>query len=122
MKDGRIPKDILYGELATGRRPVGRPALRFRDVCKRDMRCTDIDPAGWEQLAADRSVWRHAVKVGLAKGQAKRHMQLETKRQKRKEKPKTLNSSPFICPNCGRDCHAKIGLISHTRRCTPPQD
>ena len=25
MKDGRIPKNLLYGELATGKRPTGRP-------------------------------------------------------------------------------------------------
>ncbi|KAI8496811.1 hypothetical protein Bbelb_254660 [Branchiostoma belcheri] len=68
MEDGRIPKDILYGELVTGRRPVGRPALRFRDVCKRDMKCTDSDPASWEQLAADRSEWRHTVKRGAHPG------------------------------------------------------
>jgi hypothetical protein len=30
MQDGRIPKDILYSELATGSRPVGRPILRYR--------------------------------------------------------------------------------------------
>ena len=34
MKDGRIPKDLLYVELATGKRPTGRPQLRFKDVCK----------------------------------------------------------------------------------------
>ena len=34
----RIPKDILYGELATGTRPIGRPILCFKDVCKRDQR------------------------------------------------------------------------------------
>ena len=27
MEDGRIPKDMLYGELATGSRPTGRPTL-----------------------------------------------------------------------------------------------
>ena len=32
MKDGRIPKDFLYGELAIGERPTGRPQLRFKDV------------------------------------------------------------------------------------------
>ena len=44
MKDGRIPKDILYGELAFGKRPRGRPQLRYKDVCKRDMRALEIDP------------------------------------------------------------------------------
>ena len=30
MKDGRIPKDILYGELATGHRPESRSVLQAR--------------------------------------------------------------------------------------------
>ena len=34
MKDGRLPKDLLYGNLATGQRPTGRPQLCFKDVCK----------------------------------------------------------------------------------------
>ena len=33
MEDGRIPKDILYGEMALGRRTTGRPHLRYKDVC-----------------------------------------------------------------------------------------
>ena len=34
MEDGKIPKDIFYdGEP----RPPGRPSLRFKDVCKRDL-------------------------------------------------------------------------------------
>jgi len=32
MKDGRIPKDLLYGELAEGKRPTGRPLLRYKDT------------------------------------------------------------------------------------------
>ena len=37
MEDGRLPKDVLYGELTSGSRPVGRPMLRYKDVCKGDM-------------------------------------------------------------------------------------
>ena len=37
MEDGRIPKDLVYGELATGKRPTGRPHLRFKEICKRDL-------------------------------------------------------------------------------------
>ena len=43
MEDGRIPKDILYGELALGRRTTGRPHLRYKDVCARDMKAVGID-------------------------------------------------------------------------------
>ena len=32
MEDGRIPKDIIYSDLAMGRRTIGRPHLRYKDV------------------------------------------------------------------------------------------
>ena len=58
MNDGRIPKDLLYGELSAGKRNLGRPQLRYRDVCKRDMKELSIDKNKWEELATDRSKWR----------------------------------------------------------------
>ena len=45
MEDGRIPKDLLFGELATGTRPLGRPSLRFKDICKQDLKDCRIEPA-----------------------------------------------------------------------------
>ena len=53
MEDGQIPKDILYGELASGQRGIGCPQLRYKDACKRDMRALDININSWEELAAD---------------------------------------------------------------------
>ena len=35
---GRIPKDILYGDLASGKRTKGRPQLRYKDICRIDMK------------------------------------------------------------------------------------
>ena len=43
MADGRIPKDLLYGELSRGARSRGRPRLRFKDTCKRDLKSASID-------------------------------------------------------------------------------
>ena len=43
MNDGRIPKDILYGELAT-------PRLRYKDICLSDMKALDIDAESWRTL------------------------------------------------------------------------
>ena len=40
---GRILKDILYGELATGSRAARKPVPLYKDVCKRDMRAGNID-------------------------------------------------------------------------------
>ena len=71
MGDGRIPKDVLYGQLATGHRPAGHPALRFKDVCKHDLKLADIDPGSWEQIADYRSAWRSAVRKGLRTGEDK---------------------------------------------------
>jgi hypothetical protein len=38
MEDGRIPKDILYGELSSWKRCTGHPKLWYKDVVKRDMK------------------------------------------------------------------------------------
>ena len=54
MKDGRIPKDLLYGKLATGKRPTGRPQLRFKDESKRDLQALSINTDFWEVTATDR--------------------------------------------------------------------
>ena len=64
MDKGRSPKDLLYGELVEGTRPARRPRLRFKDVCKRDMKTCHIDINTWEACAEDRATWRLLVKQG----------------------------------------------------------
>lgn len=119
MDDGRIPKDILYGELASGRRSTGRPQLRYKDVVKRDMKALDINTATWEGAAADRATWRRTLKEHLKTGEEKLMNAAADKRALRKERntsdqPETTHK----CDTCGRDCHSRIGLHSHKRRCS----
>ena len=71
MEDGRIPKDILYVELASGTRTRGHPQLRYNDVCKRDMKALDINTESWEDLAADRLMWRNTLNQHLKTGEEK---------------------------------------------------
>ena len=121
MGNGPILKDVLYGDLATGHHPAGRLALRFKDVCKRDLKLADIDPGTWEQIAGDRSAWRSAVRKGVRSGEHKQNRLLEDKRQRMKECQESLDStqpSTFHCTTCDRDCHSRIGLVSHARRCS----
>ena len=47
----------LSGELTTGCRPIGRTALRFKYVCKRDLKLTVMETESWESLALDSAGW-----------------------------------------------------------------
>ena len=115
MQDGRISKDILYGELATGSRPGGRPVLRYKIVCKQDMKTGNINPADWEATAADHSNWRLAVRVGIQTSELNRVEQWEEKRQRRRQRVASASTEPgavYTCSNCNKACHSRIGLYS----------
>lgn len=64
MGPGRIPTDLLYGELAEGSRLTGCPLLRYKDICKKDMKLSDINVGMWESHAEDHSTWHLVVKRG----------------------------------------------------------
>ena len=106
MKDS-IPKDLLYGELATGKRPTGQPQLCFKNVCKRDLQALDINTDSWEVIATDRDAWRYTVKVGLSQYEETQLVKSEEKMLHKKTA--CLASRPitaFTCSECGRDCHS----------------
>ena len=123
MPDGRIPKDVLYGELATGGRSVGRPFLRFKDVCKRDMKFAEMDVNSWESVAADRRLWRGAVESAVAGAERKRSIAAAAKRNRRHVRQTDLTGTDqvtsFPCGRCGKICRSRIGLYSHSRVCQP---
>ena len=82
MQDGRIPKDILYGELETSTRPTGRPHLCFKDVCKKDIKPSSITLADLESTVADRDSWRLNVKSSVRLNEEKRLAEWEDKRRR----------------------------------------
>ena len=122
MEDGRLPKDILYGQLATGTRRVGRPSLRFKDACKRDMKACNIPPDSWELQTKDRIAWRQRVGKGIADANARRGQLAAEKRDRKKCASATLaaQTSQYACTKCDRDCHSRFSLYSHSRRCQEP--
>lgn len=66
MEEDRIPKLVFFGELSIGKRPKGRPRLRYKDTIKRDLKDFAIPSNTWEQLAADRPTWRASIRAGTS--------------------------------------------------------
>ena len=118
MEDGRIPKDILYGELASGKRSVGCLQLRYKDVCKRDLKTQDINIQCCEDMAADRNSWRSTLQRQLKAGEEQIQTLAEEKRARRKARTSEADPATIhTCVRCGKVCLSEIGLSSHSRRC-----
>ena len=96
MEDGHIPKVILLGELATGQRSIGCLQLRFKDVCKRDMRTLDINTESWEDLAADSGSWKNTFHKQLMLGKEKLIVVEDEQRARRKD-PTTRPETTHRC-------------------------
>jgi hypothetical protein len=60
MVEGRGVYRVLVGR-PEGKRPLGRPRLRWEDNIKLDLRERGIDGANWMWLAQDRVQWRTFV-------------------------------------------------------------
>ena len=102
MANGSIPKDMLYRELVTGTRTVGRPYLRYRDTCKRDMKVAGMDTTTWEAAADDRGQWRAVVKAGMRRGEENRYVHEAVKRERGEEE---ANVFPPRTPSSTNDLH-----------------
>ncbi|XP_076052767.1 uncharacterized protein LOC143032184 [Oratosquilla oratoria] len=58
MPENRLPRQILYGELAEGRRSVGRQRKRYKDCLKANLKKCGIQPMQLETLTEDRDEWK----------------------------------------------------------------
>ena len=52
---------MLYSELVDGTRKRGLPTLRFKDVCKRELKSLNFGTDKWEELVNDRDKWRSSI-------------------------------------------------------------
>ena len=122
MDESRLPRILLYSELASGTRPVGRPKKRWKDQLKHSLRSCNIEPLQFEALANNRPLWRSTVREGVQHFEAERTRKREEKRARR-HRPPEPNAPRFLCHFCPRICGSRIGLHSHERthrRETPP--
>ena len=87
------------------------------------MKALEINTVSWEDLAADRMMWRGTLNQHLKTGKKKLVNAEVAKRACRKvrnssNRPETRHKCNF----CGRDCFFYIGLHSHKRRCNNQTD
>ena len=96
MADEQIPKQLLYGELAEGKRSHGGQKKLFKDCLK----AFGIDTASWETLAQDRSPWCSAIQKGSQTAELRRTAEAQKKRELRKTRAVSTGSSAptHACP------------------------
>ena len=58
LEDNRLPKQLMFGELASGKRKQGRPLKRFKDCIKARISNGEITPKELEPRTHDRTGWR----------------------------------------------------------------
>ena len=85
MENDRPTKMLLYGELAEGTRPVGRPKLRYKDTCKNALKCGGILDV-WKDSVNNRLEWRNSVKVVCGKVNERRVKRYEKRRDQRRRR------------------------------------
>jgi len=121
LDDNRIPKQLLYGEIATGTRPNHKPKQRYKDSLKGTPKKVGISADSWEDIAVeDKGKWRQLTheKVKLFEESRVKHAVLKCSVRKRTENYQELlgsDSSYQPCPQCDRICLSKAGLTSHLR-------
>ena len=85
MADDRIPKQLLYGRLASGRGSKGNYATYINQV-RRILVAGGIPPKDLETLAKPRADWRTRSKAAIVKAEGDRINRLKEKRQLRKHR------------------------------------
>jgi len=117
MPPTRLPRTIMYGELAEGTRPLGRPKYRYKDQAKASFRSIGLDHTTWEEEASERGQWRGAVSRGVDEFEEDRVRTECRKRVARHERRiRADQPEPTLpCDYCNRLFQTHLGLSSHVR-------
>ena len=114
MLDSRIPKQLLYGQLAEIGRSQGSQRKRYKHHLCLTLKSCDISNSSWESVASDRLQWRHlwynskisvspAWTIVVHAGRTKQGRQ--------------IGLNIFSCMTCGRTCTSQIGMYAHQKQC-----
>ncbi|XP_076042228.1 uncharacterized protein LOC143026112 [Oratosquilla oratoria] len=109
----RLPRKILYSELAEGTRRAGKPRKRYNDHMKTTLKKCAITPSNLEDLGSNRQGWHNICHQGSEQLTTNINRTAE-QRHLRRHAPQKAEGH-FPCNICGRIYKSKIGLISHQK-------
>ena len=109
MPDSRIPKQLLYRQLADSARSQGGQRKRYKDHLRLTLKSCDISNSSWESIASDRLQWRHLCHSSLIQFENHRIASPDDRRTRRKNQARASNPTVNIlsCMTCCRTCRIR---------------
>ena len=84
MEDNRLKKQLMFGELAYGKRMQGRPLKRFKDCVKASISHAEIITKELEARTHDRTEWRALTRHAMDTFEERRRPPIEEEQERRK--------------------------------------
>jgi len=103
MDASRLPKVIFCGELKQGKPDRGAPKKHFKDQLKRQLSLAKIEHSEWEQVAADRALWRATTKEAAWQFEEESWQQIPNAREESKYLHNPRNSQHRTKSSSARD-------------------
>ena len=119
MDDGRLPRQLFYGEMWEGKRSTLKPKKRFKDT-KYYLKQSGLPVDQWKKMASDRSKWWKLIYKSTESFENSCMQYSTYKRLIRKGEqgpapgPQSYHAN---CDICGKLCLSLAGLKSHLRKC-----
>ena len=117
MEDGRICKGILYGELASSKRPTGHPHVQYTDVVS--LTSQDAVSTRGKAKAQNQYCWKQEQRYGLNKSDKNVKHLAQAKHSRRTMEKLQLRLTTDVAHVAV--FHSQVGLCSHSCRCSTAQ-
>lgn len=75
----------FFGELLQGKRPIGAPKKRYKDVLKASLKRVKINTRSWQTDALHRSSWRAKCRMAVVVFEEVKIDALKAKRARKKQ-------------------------------------
>ena len=109
IDDGRLPRQLCYGDMWEGKRSALKPKKRFKDTIKYYLKQSGLSVDQWEKMASDRNKWRKLLHESIESFENRRMQYSAYKRLIRKGKPGPQNHHAN-CDIGGKLCLSLAGL------------